>query len=54
MNTFQIELLKSFLKQYKKGNVSLESIIQHIDCIVDTKKIETTIKLNNKKYESIS
>jgi O-phosphoseryl-tRNA(Cys) synthetase len=53
MNTFQIELLKSFLKQYKKGNVSLESIIQHIDCIVDTKKIDT-IKLNNKKYESIS
>ena len=45
MNTLQIELLKSFLKQYKKGNVSLESIIQHIDCMQVSPNID---ELNNR------
>jgi hypothetical protein len=54
MNKLQIALLTSFLKQYKKGSVTLESIIQHIDCIVDKKEVDTTIKLNNEKYVSIS
>tara|TARA_R100000995_G_C3379509_1_gene75373 strand:+ start:207 stop:365 length:159 start_codon:yes stop_codon:yes gene_type:complete len=52
MNKYQIELLTSFLKQYKKGSASLESIIQHIDSIVDTKKVDTIIKLQNKEYVS--
>jgi hypothetical protein len=54
MNELQIALLTSFLKQYKRGSVTLESIIQHIDCIVDKKEVDTTIKLNNEKYVSIS
>jgi hypothetical protein len=54
MNKIQIALLTSFLKQYKRGSVTLESIIQHIDCIVDKKEVDTTIKLNNEKYVSIS
>ena len=52
MNELQIALLTSFLKQYKKGSVTLESIIQHIDSIVDTKKVDTIIKLQNKEYVS--
>lgn len=52
MNKIQIALLTSFLKQYKKGSASLESIIQHIDSIVDTKKVDTIIKLQNKEYVS--
>ena len=54
MNKYQIELLTSFLKQYKKGSASLESIIQHIDCIVDKKEVDTIINLKNEKYVSIS
>lgn len=52
MNELQIALLTSFLKQYKKGSVTLESIIQHIDSIVDIKKVDTIIKLQNKEYVS--
>ncbi len=52
MNEFQIALLTSFLKKYKRGSVTLESIIQHIDSIVDTKKVDTIIKLQNKEYVS--
>ena len=51
MNKIQIALLTSFLKQYKKGSVSLELIIQHIECIVDKKEVDTTIKLINEKNE---
>jgi len=54
MNKIQLALLTTFLKQYKKGSVSIESIIQHIDCIVDKKEVDTTIKLNNQKYVGIS
>ena len=52
MNELQIALLTSFLKQYKKGNVDVQSIIQHIECIVDKKEVDTTLKLNNYKYVS--
>ena len=54
MNKIQIALLTSFLKQYKKGSVSIESIIQHINRIVYKKEVDTTINLNNEKYVSIS
>jgi len=54
MNKIQLSLLTTFLKQYKKGSVSIESIIQHIDCIVDKKEVDTTMKLNNQKYVGIS
>ena len=53
MNELQITLLKTFLKEYKKGNVDVQSIIQHIECIVDKKEVDTTLKLNNYKYRKI-
>ena len=54
MNTSELKLLNTCLELFLQGNISKQTIIQHIDCIVDKKEVDTTIKLNNQKYVGIS
>ena len=54
MNTSELKLLNTCLELFLQGNISKQTMIQHIECIVDKKEVDTIIKLNNKKYVSIS
>jgi len=54
MNESELKLLNTCLELFSQGNISKQTIIQHINCIVDKKEVDTIIKLNNEKYVSIS
>jgi len=54
MNESELKLLNTCLELFSQGSISKQTMIQHIECIIDTKKVDTTIKLNNEKYVSIS
>lgn len=54
MNESELKLLNTCLELFSQGSISKQTMIQHIECIIDTKEVDTIIKLNSKKYASIS